>query len=356
MPDITPFLRSLLDSPGLSGFEKPTCDLITKKWRPLVDELSISPLGSLHGLQKAAASKVKAPRIMIATHMDAIGMMVTKIDHGLLRFTHVGGIDPRILPGQAVIVHAKRELPGIVQLIPDRLLDSASAGKVPDYKYLFIDTGLPEKEVLKLVQIGDPVSFAQKSFEMEGGYIAGHSLDNRASVAALTLCLEELRGTELAWDVYAVATVKEEEAGVGSLTSAFAIHPDIAVSIDVTFAKGPGSNDFRSFPLGKGPTIGIGANIHPALYDSFTKLAREMDIPYGIETMPRSSGTDSMMIQVTAEGVPNMVLGIPLRYMHTSAELVSVNDIYRAGRLLAGFISRLKPDSASTLFERFANE
>jgi tetrahedral aminopeptidase len=355
MSDITPFLRSLLDSPGLSGYEKPTCDIIAEKWRSLVDEISISPLGSLHGLRKASVEG-KAPRIMVATHMDAIGMMVTKIDHGLLRFTQIGGIDPRILPGQAVTVHGVRELPGIVQLIPDRLLDSASAGKVPDYKYLFIDVGLPEKEVLKLVQPGDTVSFAQKSFELEGGYMAGHSLDNRASVAALTLCLEDLRGIELAWDVYAVATIKEEEAGVGSLTSAFSIRPDLAVTIDVTFAKGPGSTDYRSFPLGKGPTIGIGANIHPALYDSFTKLAREMDIPHGIETMPKSSGTDSMMIQVTAEGVPNMVLGIPIRYMHTSAELVSVNDIYRTGRLLARFISQLKSDSVTTLFERFTND
>jgi tetrahedral aminopeptidase len=355
MSDITPFLHSLLDSPGLSGFERPTCDIIANQWRTLVDELSISPLGSLHGLRKAAG-KGKAPRIMVATHMDAIGMMVTKINDGLLCFTQIGGIDPRILPGQAVTVHAKREIPGIVQLIPDRLLDSASAGKVPDYKYLFIDTGLPEKEVLKLIQPGDPVSFAQKSFEIEGGCIAGHSLDNRASVAALTICLEELRGLELAWDVYAVATIKEEEAGVGSLTSAFTIHPDMAVTIDVTFAQGPGSTDYRSFPLGKGPTLGIGANIHPALYDSFTKLAREMEIPFGIETMPKSSGTDSMMIQITAEGVPNIVLGIPIRYMHTSAELVSVNDIYRTGRLLARFISQLKTDSMTTLFERFTND
>ena len=355
MTDITPFLLSLLDSPGLSGFEKPTSDLIAEKWRPLVDELSTSTLGSLHGLRKADV-KGKAPRIMVATHMDAIGMMVTKIDHGLLRFTHIGGIDPRILPGQAVTVHGQHPLTGIVQLIPDRLLESSAAGKTPDYKNLFIDTGLPEKEVQRLIQVGDTVSFAQKPFEMEGGYIVGHSLDNRASVAALTICLEELHNRKLNWDVYAVATIKEEEAGVGSLTSAFEILPDIAVTIDVTFAKGPGSSDYRTFALGKGPSIGIGANIHPALHDSFTKLAREMDIPHGIEVMPRSSGTDSMMIQITAEGIPNMVLGIPLRYMHTSTELVSVNDIYRAGRLLAGFISRLTPDSSTTLFERFTHE
>lgn len=355
MTDITPFLRSLLDLPGLSGYEQPAAALISRQWQPLVDEITTSPLASLHGLRKATGGG-KAPRIMIATHMDAIGMMVTRIDHGLLRITDIGGIDARILPGQAVTVHAQRELPGIIQLIPDRLLSSQSTGKAPDFKYLFVDVGLPEKEVLKLVKPGDLVSFAQKSFEIDGGYIVGHSLDNRASVAALTLCLEELRKVELAWDVYAVATIKEEESGVGALTSAYLIHPDIAVTIDVTFAKGPGSTDYRAFPLGKGPTIGIGANIHPVLVNAFTRLAKETDLPYGMEMMARSSGTDGMMIQITAEGIPNMVLGIPIRYMHTSVELVSVNDIYRVAHLLAEFIRRLEPDSAQTLFEKFANE
>jgi endoglucanase len=320
-----------------------------------VDELTVSPLGSLHGLRKVSGTG-KHSRIMIATHMDAIGLMVTKIEHGLLRITDIGGVDPRILPGQSVIVHGRRELPGIVQLIPDRLLDSHSAENAPELKTLFVDIGLSEREVEKSVQPGDLISFGQKSFEMEGGYIAGHSLDNRASVAALTVCLEELRNTELTWDVLAAATIKEELGGTGALTSAFSTRPDIAVSIDVTFAKGPGSSDYRTFPLGKGPSIGIGANIHPVLVDAFKDVAKQMDMPFSMEMMPKSSGTDSMMMQVTAEGIPNMVLGVPLRYMHTSAEMVSVNDIYRTGRLMARFISQLKSDSAITLFEKFANE
>ena len=355
MSDISTFLKSLLDVPGLSGYEKPASDLIAEKWRPLVDEITTSPLGSLHGIRRAS-SNGKAPRIMIATHMDAIGMQVTKIEHGFLKFTEVGGIDPRILPGQAVIVHGRKELPGIVQLIPDRLLEGKEAGKAPEFTTLFVDTGLSEKEISRLVQPGDLISFAQKPFEMEGGYIAGHSLDNRASVAALTVCLEELKNSELSWDVYAAATVKEEVSGIGALTSAFAVRPDLAVTIDVTFAKGPGASDYRTFPLEKGITIGIGANIHPVLHEAFVKLAREMDQHYGIEVMPRSSGTDSMMMQIVGEGIPNMVLGIPIRYMHTSTELVAVSDIYRAGRLLARFISQLKSDSNKTLFEKFANE
>jgi putative aminopeptidase FrvX len=350
MTDIVPFLLSLLESPGLSGFEEPVSRLIAEKWRPLVDELTTTPVGSLHGLRRAVNTK-SAPSIMIATHMDAIGLIVKKIENGLLLFTEIGGVDPRILPGQWVTIHGKREVHGVLQLIPDRLLDSHASGNSPEFKTLFVDTGLKESELLKLVQVGDIISFGQTPFEMDGGYVAGHSLDNRASVAALTICLEELRMFNLAWNLWAVATSKEEEFGVGASTSAFAIRPDIAVTIDVTFAKGPGSSDHRCFPLGKGPSIGLGGNIHPALQREFTKIAKEMDMPYAIETMPKSSGTDSMVIQVTAEGIPNEVLGIPLRYMHTSVELVSVNDILRAGRLLARFISKLTPESLDGLYE-----
>ncbi|KAF0110658.1 MAG: endoglucanase [Chloroflexi bacterium] len=350
MTEFVPFLLSLLSKPGLSGNEEPISALIAEKWRPLVDELSTSRLGSLHGLRRADA-KDKRPSLMIATHMDAIGLMVKKIEHGLLLITHVGGIDPRILPGQLVTVHGKREIPGIVQLVPNRLLDDKFVGKSAEFKNLFIDTGLKESELLKQVQVGDLVSFAQTPFEMSGGYVAGHSLDNRASVTALTVCLEEIKNYNLNWNLIAVATVQEELTMAGAITSAFDLRPDLAITVDVTFAKGPGANDYRSFPLGKGPSIGLGANIHPALVKKFTTMADELDMPYSIETMPLSSGTDSMAIQISAEGIPNEVISVPIRYMHTSVEMVAMTDILRTGRLLARFITELNTESLNFLHE-----
>jgi putative aminopeptidase FrvX len=349
MADPVPFLLSLIAKPGLSGFEVPVRDLIAEKWRPLVDELSTNQLGSLQGLRRAAI-KGKRPSLMIAAHMDAIGLMVKKIENGIILITQIGGVDPRILPGQMVTIHGRKEIPGIVQIFPDRLLDAHSAGNSPEFKTLYVDTGLKEREVNKLIQVGDVISFAQSPFEMSGGYIAGHSLDNRASVAALTVCLEELKNYKLDWDLWVVATSKEEIGGTGAVTSTFEIHPDIAIAIDVTFAKGPGANDYRAFPIGKGPTIGLGANIHPFLAQHFVQLAQQMDMPYAIEMMPTSSGTDSMMMQISAEGIPNEVIGIPIRYMHTSTEMVSVNDIQRAGRLLARFITELTPSFLEKLY------
>ena len=350
MQDISPFLLSLLSQPGLIGYEEPVSALIAEKWRPLVDELSTSRLGSLHGLRKAAAGK-KPPCLMITAHMDAIGLMVKEVDENLLRVTNIGGLDPRIFPGQMVTVHGKKEIPGVVQLMPDRLLKESESGKPPTFERLFIDTGLDEKELNQMVKPGDLASFAQVPFQLEGEYIAGHSLDNRASVAALTVCLEEIKNYNLAWNVQAVATSQEELSHGGAATSTFQINPDLAIVVDVTFAKGPGSNDYRSFPLGEGPTIGKGVNCHPALVKKLAALAEEMDMPFAYEAMAVSSGTEGMNVQITASGIPTVVLSIPIRYMHTSVEMAAMKDIYRTGRLLARWITSLKVDSMNTLFE-----
>jgi endoglucanase len=281
--------------------------------------------------------------------MDAIGLMVSGIDQGLLHISEVGGVDHRILPGQLVTVHARRDLQGVVVAPPDRLLPPAKAGKPIEMEYLLVDTGLLEEEVKQLVRIGDLISFSQPPLDLPGNAIAGHSLDNRTAVAAVTACLNELQHITTAWDVWAVATVQEEETFLGATSSTFEIEPDLAIAIDVTFAKGPGANDYKTFPLGEGPTLGWGANIHPAIFKRFNTLAEQLDIPHAIEVMPAHSGTDAFGIQVVANGIPTMVIGIPLRYMHTPVEMISMKDIQRAGHLLAQFIAQLAPDALQTI-------
>ncbi|MBI3161275.1 MAG: M20/M25/M40 family metallo-hydrolase [Chloroflexi bacterium] len=207
-----------------------------------------------------------------------------------------------------------------------------------------VDTGLSPKEVAGKVQIGDRVSFGTEPVEMSGGYVSGHTLDNRASVAALTVCLEELQSKSHVWDVWAVAPVQEEETFAGAHTSAYQIRPTIAVVVDMTFGKGPGSNGHDAFPLGKGVTLGIGASIHPYLHKRFKEVAERAEIPVKDEVMPSASSTDADAIQLTAEGIPTMVLSIPQRYMHTPVELVALKDIQRAGRLLAEFVASLEED------------
>ena len=349
MNQIESFLKELLSAPGISGFENPVSAIIQKKWEPLTDELHISRVGSLHALRKASTPGER-PSLMIAAHMDATGLMVKDIRDGLLWLTQIGGVDPRVLPGQLVTVHGVKEYPGVVQMLPDRLVKGLPAGSAPGYPRLFVDTGISAGEIKANIHIGDVISFASIPTTHGGKYLSGHSLDNRASVAALTVCLEELKNYQLQWDVWAVATAQEEGLSVGAYTSTFEIKPQVGIAVDVSFAQEPGLNTYETFPLGKGVTIGVGGNIHPALQQEFKERAEEIDLPYSIETMPRSSGTDATVMQISAAGVPTMVIGIPIRYMHTPLEMVALNDIQRAGRLLARFITNLNPASIESPF------
>jgi endoglucanase len=340
MSDSLSFLKKMITAPGLSGNEGPIRQIIEDAWRPLTHELNISRLGSLHGLRRGAASESR-PSILLATHMDAIGLMVSGIVDGFLHISEIGGLDNRVLPGQLVTVHGREDLPGVIVQPPGHLLPrNAQSGAVP-IEHLLVDTGLSPRQVARRVRVGDLVSFAQEPFEMPDRVLAGHSLDNRASVAALTDCLKALQQRSHAWDVWAVATVQEEETFAGALTSTYQIRPDIAVAIDVTWAKGPGAPEYNTYGLGKGLTLGWGPNIHPGLYRAFKDLADRLEIPYKMEPMPRDSGTDAMAIQIATAGVPTMVVSIPLRYMHTPVEMVDMKDVERAGRLLAEFSASL---------------
>ncbi len=351
MTDILPFLKSLLSISGLSGFERPAAKIIEEKWRPLVDEISISRVGSLHGLKKGSGKEPR-PSIMIATHMDAIGMRVVQIRDGFLHITNVGGVDIRVLPGMEVIVHASgsgEELPAVIAMPSARFLPESEGDGVVAIKHLLVDTGLTPRDVEKKVHIGDLVSFANEPIELAGDVISGHSIDNRSSVAALTVCLEELQRKTHLWDVWAAATVQEEVTLLGAYSSAFQLRPQVAIVVDGTFAKGPGANGWQTFPMGKGVGLCIGPNMHPFLHKKLKEVAERTEIPWFLDVTPSHSGTDAYAIQTTVEGIPTALVEFPIRYMHTPVESVAVKDIQRAGRLLAEFIASLEADFVDTI-------
>lgn len=351
MTGILPFLKTLISVSGLSGFETPVARIIEEKWRPLVDEVSISRVGSLHGLKKGSG-KAPRPSVMIAAHMDAIGMRVSKITDGFLHITNIGGIDVRVLPGAEVTVHATgsgEELPAVIAMPPANLLPESVGDGVVGINYLLVDTGLMPDEVDRKVRVGDLVSFANEPMELAGDIISGHSLDNRASVAALTVCLEELQNKAHLWDVWATATVQEETTYLGGYSSAFELRPQIAIVVDGTFAKGPGSNGWQTFSMGKGVGLGVGPNMHPFLHTKLRETAEKLEISWFLDVTPAHSGTDAFPMQTTAEGIPTALVEFPFRYMHTPVEMVSVKDIYRAGRLLAEFVASLEADFVDTI-------
>jgi endoglucanase len=177
--------------------------------------------------------------------------------------------------------------------------------------------------------------------ELKGGLVSGKALDNRVSVVAAALCLEELARLHHTWDVYAVATVQEEVGLKGAITSTYGLQPDIGIAIDVTWAKQPGATDEYTYELGQGPTIGCGPNFHPKLQEALFKTAQALEMSVHLEPAARPPGSDARAIQISREGIPASLVSIPERNMHTPVEIVSIKDIERAGRLLAAFVSRL---------------
>lgn len=347
MNDLIPHLKALISVPGLSGYEAPVRTLIEEAWRPLTDEISTSRLGSLHALRKGTGPDPR-PSLLLAAHMDAIGLIVTGLSGEFLHITEVGGVDARVLPGQLVTIHGRQELSGVIVQPPSHLLPPNNRQGPVLLENLLIDTGLDAEELARLVRPGDLVSFAQPPIELYGDMLVGHTLDDRAGVAALTYCLSALQGRQLDWDIWSVATSQEEENFAGAITSGYQLRPSLAIAIDVTFASAPGSPAHETFPMGKGPTLGWGPNIHPSLYLAFKNLAERLEISYKTQVIPRHSGTDAYALQIAAEGIPTMVIGIPLRYMHTPVEMISSKDVVRTGRLLAEFAASLELDFLET--------
>ncbi len=343
-----PLLKQLSEAQGITGYEEPVREIVRQTWQPFVDEMRVDAMGNLIALKRGTAPEPR-PKLMLAAHMDEVGLMVTGIERGFLRISRVGGTDRRVLPGLEVIVHAKRDLPGVVATRPPHVLPEEERKKAIPWDKLFVDVGLPPQEVESLVSVGDLISIRAELMELKNRRVAGKALDDRACVAVITLALEQLAGVRHAWDVLAVATTQEEVGLKGATTAAYGIAPDLGVALDVTFAKQPSAPDIDTVPLGDGPTIGVGPNFHPGLVERLKKVAETHEIPYQIEALPGRVGTDSWAIQVTREGVPTALLSIPLRYMHQPIEVVEIQDVERAARLLAAFISGLEADFISRL-------
>ena len=350
--DTITLLRDLSEAVGLSGHEAPAREWLRKTWEPLVDELRQDNLGSLIGLKRATSPEHTdrpRPKLMVAAHIDEIGLIVAGIDKGFLRIQWVGGSDNRILLANEVLVHGERDLPGVVATRPPHVVPKEQRDKVVPWDKLFVDVGLPADEVEKLVKVGDLISIRRDMATLENRRVAGKALDDRACVAVLTLALERLADVQHEWDVLAVATVQEETGLKGATTAAYGIAPDLGVALDVTFGNQPGVPDAETYPLGDGPAIGIGPNFHPGLVARLREVAAAEEIPFQLDPIPGRSGTDAWAIQVTREGVPTALISVPLRYMHQPVEMVEAADVERAARLLAALISGLEADFLESL-------
>ena len=346
--DLFVLLKKLSEAHGISAYEAPVREIVREEFAKHSHEVRVTKMGSVVGVRHGSGA---APRrkVMLSAHMDEIGLMVTGVEKGFLRIAKVAGSDARVMLGQEVVVHGQRELPGVVGSRPPHVLPPDERDRVLPFDQLFVDVGLPETQVKRLVRVGDLISIRREAFELKGGLFSGKALDDRASVAAVAVCLETLAASQHKWDVLGVASVQEETTFLGAATSAHGLQPDVAIAIDVTFGEQNGVSDARTVGMGKGPAIGIGPNFHPELVKALVDTASKLEMPYQMEPTPGASGTDAWPIQVAREGIPTALLSIPLRYMHTPVETVSLKDIERTGKLMAEFIAHLDEEFVKTL-------
>lgn len=349
MLDLKQHLLDLSDATGISGYEMPVREMIYNVWYPFTDSFDEDRLGSLVALREGIQQSEPRRKVLLAAHMDEIGLMVTGIDGAFLRFTKVGGIDKRVLLSQPVIVHGAEPIPGLIGSRPPHVLPQSERGKFPDFDDLVIDTGLSEAQLKEQVRIGTLVTFDQGAVALEGDLVSGKALDNRASVAALTAFLEIIQGQTHQWDVLVAATPQEEVGLKGGHTIAWHTQPDLAIVLDVTFGVGVGVSESDGHKLGDGPVLSVGPNFHPKLYQMIKDAADSIELKVGTEPYTARGGTDAWAVQVSRDGIPTALLGVPLRNMHSPVEIAHMKDIQRTARLLAAFVSRLNDETLDQL-------
>ena len=327
-------LKELSDLGGISGFEYTISGRICALLKNYCDKVETHPSGNVVGF--LYAEKKDAPTVMIEAHMDGIGLMVKEItDRGFLTFVPIGGIDPRILPSQEVIVCGKKELYGVIGAKPPHLQSKEDSEKAPKIEDMAIDIGLTKEEAEKQVSVGDMVYFKTQAVSLKNDFISGKYLDDRAGVISLFHCLSKLCGKKLPFHLAVLCAVQEEVGLRGAVMGTYKINPTVSMVVDVCHGNTPDSGSDSIFTIGTGTVLSLGPNINPRLANLAKMCADRAKIPYSVDVDGGDTGTDAWAVQVSRTGVATMLLSIPLRYMHTTVETVSMEDVFATGDLLA---------------------
>jgi len=325
-------LERFSNAVGISGYEDEVAELIKSEMEKYADSVEVDTLGNIIGLKKGNDKG----KIMLAAHMDEIGLVITCVGK-FLHFVPMGGIDPRILLGQEVIVVTEKgKYNGVIGAKPPHIQKPEERKKAIEIDDLVIDLGFPEDKIKEIVKKGDFAVVNVKFTELANDHVTGKALDNRICVYTVLETMKLLEETFC--DIYFVATTQEEVGARGAKVSGYKIFPDIAIAIDATFGLSKDSKE-DTFKLGKGPCIGLGPNISPKVFELLKKTAKKEKIPYQIEVLPGMSGTDAVSLQTVKSGTATGVVSIPLRYMHTPVETADLKDARNCAKLLKAFIS-----------------
>lgn len=346
------FLKAIVNVPSPSGYEERAAEVYRGYTKDFADKVHTD----VHGNVWAIANPDAEMKIMLAGHMDEIGFIIHYIDDsGLLYFSGIGGHDSVIPVGQRVWVHGKEQVCGVIGRKAIHLLDDDERKKKPEIKDLWIDIGASTREeAASVVSLGDVVTFQYEFQHLMGDRATARGFDNKMGtfvVAEALRLLKQVGGLDAGVGVYAVATVQEEIGLRGARTASFGIAPQSGLAVDVNHAidyPSVSKTRYGQLDIGKGPSVMRGANTNPIVFKMIAEAGTEDGIPFQVDVAPGGTGTDGNAMQLNQGGMAVGILGVPLRYMHTPCEVLSITDVENCAKLMAAYCRRVKPNTDFT--------
>lgn len=331
---LTEVLTALCQAPGISGDETAAAELALGMLSVYCDDARIVR-GNVIGTRECGNEN--APYVLLDAHIDQVGLIVTSVtDDGFVTVGNIGGLDRRLLPDQHVRIHGTRPVDGILCCMPPHLTNGEE--KVQQITEVRIDTGYPADELKTLVRPGDSVTFCGVTGPLPGGRFTSPALDDRCGVAAILHALDLTADESLPCNVLVLFSTQEEVGERGAAIGCYAADPDIALAVDVSFAGDGKLHETGRF--GEGAMIGFSPSLSRTLSQTLRDTAIAAEIPYQIEVMNKTTGTNADQFSVCREGVRACTLSIPLDYMHTPAEVIDLADVEHTGALIAAYLRR----------------
>ena len=345
------FLQQLLAAPSPSGYEQPAQRIFRSYIAPF-SQVATDVMGNAFGMIQGVGEK--RPRVMLVGHTDEIGLQVRYLDdNGFIYFSAIGGVDPHITPGMRVHVHTTAgRINGVVGKKPIHLIEPKERDNVIKLDAQYIDIGAAnKKEAEALIRVGDPITFAVSLERLHGDRVTSRGFDDKAGCFVVAEVLRRVAAlpTPLSIDLYGVSSVQEEVGLRGGTTSCYSVNPDIGICVEVDFATDQPDVDKKhngDVGLGRGPILPRGPNINGALFDLLSSTAVQEEIAVQYTGIARATGTDANVMQISRGGVATALVKLPLRYMHTPVETMSLSDLEGAINLIVATLARISDKEA----------
>ena len=330
-------ITSLAGVMSVSGNERRGREELKQLIGGVFDDYRTDALGNHLFIKKCG--RPNAPRILVDTHFDEIGMMVTGIkEGGFLSVINIGGVDTRILPASEVVIYGKEPVYGVFAAKAPHLSSPADREKLTPLSDMLIDTGYTKEELEELCPIGTPVGFKPIYAELLNDRLAGKAFDDKACGACAVFGIDAVQRRDLAGDVYFLFSAYEETGMTGARVAGFGIRPDYALVLDVTHASVPEAKDRYLPDFGSGVAIAASPVTNRRLTRMVTELCKSANVPYTVDACPGGTGTNANVLGISAEGIPTALCSLPLKSMHTSAEVLSMDDARALSRVVSLFI------------------